>query len=260
VLNPRTGYPSFTENFGPSDKFKLVFSQMGMDSVLVDYFSPDRSLPRPLFSSTPEIPLKALPDTSYYLPYNDTMVYSLPMPGIYKFRFNPEVAEGLSLFNFGENFPQVRTPDDLLAPLVYLTSSAEFRDLRLEANRKLAVDNFWLGTTPEPEAAKELIKVYYNRVLYANLYFSSYKEGWKTDRGMMYIIFGPPSQLEKSYSSEKWIYFGRRNSTPIEFVFNRKENLHTYKDFQLLRSTSSISLWTEAVQSWRNGRIYSPEY
>ena len=40
------------------------------------------------------------------------------------------------------------------------------------------------------ERAKELIKNYYGRLQHANLFFTSYLEGWKTDRGMIFMIFG----------------------------------------------------------------------
>lgn len=259
VLSSRTNYPAFTEHFNSQESFKLAFNRIGFDTILVDYYSPDRSMPRPVFSNTPEIPLRTVPDSSWYMPFSDTAIYSLETEGMYHLRMNSESKVGLTLFNFGTNFPRTLSPDDMLGPLVYLTSTAEFRDLRLQPNRKLAIDNFWLGTTTSMESAKELIKVYYNRVLFSNLNFTSHKEGWKTDRGMIYIIFGPPAKLEKSFNQEKWIYFSRRSSSPVEFIFDRKINMFTDRDFQLQRSTSSISLWTQAVQSWRKGRIYTTE-
>jgi GWxTD domain-containing protein len=187
------------------------------------------------------------------------MSYKLEKTGIYMFKMDRNIMEGISLFNFGQSFPRIKTPDDLLGPLVYLTSSAEFRDLRMEPNRKLAVDNFWLNATGEMDDARELIRVYYNRVLYSNLYFTSFKEGWKTDRGMIYIVFGPPDRLDKMPDSEKWTYLSSRRS-PVEFTFNRDENLFSYNSYELDRRSSSTSLWSEAVRMWRRGRIYSPEY
>ncbi|MBE0655047.1 MAG: GWxTD domain-containing protein, partial [Bacteroidales bacterium] len=188
VLSYKSGYPAFTMNFSRGEAFRLIFNQMGFDSVYVDYYNMERTLPRPVFSSVPEIPMQTWPDSAWALPYNDSTSYTLGLPGIFMFKMNKDSREGVSLFNFGSSFPAAKTPDDLLGPLVYLTSSAEFRDLRMEPNRKLAVDNFWLGATGEMDDARELIRVFYNRVLFANLYFSAFKEGWKTDRGMIYIV------------------------------------------------------------------------
>ncbi len=260
VISDITGYPAFTRVFTPDEKFRIQYNRLGYDSLYVDYYVQDRSLPRPVFSTAPDIPVNTYPDSVWSAPFNDSSVYELEERGIYHFRVKLGEKEGLSLFNFGENFPTVKTVDDLLGPLVYLTSSAEFRDLRMEPNRKLAIDNFWLNIAGNMDAARELIRVFYNRVLYANLYFTSYKEGWKTDRGMIYIIFGSPNMLDKSIDAEKWTYFSRRSGTPIEFVFNRQENLFTYQDFVLNRNASSTGYWTEAVRSWKRGRIYSPEY
>jgi GWxTD domain-containing protein len=259
LLSAVNNYPAFSNSFATGEFFKLRFNQPGYDSVLVEYYSLDRTLPRPAFSSVPEIPLKEFPDTSYIYPFNDTIIYELPHSGIYHFKVKFESPDGLTLFNFGENFPKIKSPDDLLGPLVYLTTSAEFRDLRMESNRKYAIDKFWLGLNSDLDLSKELIRVYYNRVLYANLYFTSYKEGWKTDRGMIYIIYGPPKMLEKDCNFEKWIYFSRKGSQTIDFVFNRKENKFTNYDFQLERNVNSSSYWREAIQSWRKGKIYSVE-
>ncbi|HYW97331.1 MAG TPA: GWxTD domain-containing protein [Bacteroidales bacterium] len=260
VISASTGYPSFTMDFKTGEKFRILFNRMGYDSLYVDYYKPDQSLPRPIFSTAPEVPVPSYPDSVWTLPFNDSSLYELPKRGIYHFRLTTDHKEGLSLFNFGEDFPRVQSPDNLLGPLVYLTYSAEFRDLRMEPNRKLAIDNFWLKLAGSMDAARELIRVFYNRVLYTNLYFTSYKEGWKTDRGMIYIIFGPPNLLDKSLNVEKWTYFTRRGNTPIEFVFDRENNLFTYKDFVLNRNISSTGYWSDAVRSWKRGKIYSPEY
>ena len=109
------------------------------------------------------------------------------------------------------------------------------------------------------DASRELIRVYYNRVLYSNLYFSSYKEGWKTDRGMIYVIFGPPDLLEKNADEEIWSYRSRRSSSKLEFRFIRNTTALSFEDFILDRNSSSTAIWGEAVESWKRGKIYSTE-
>ncbi len=260
VIFPKSGYPSFTDVFPSQAEFKIEFNQLGYDSIYVDYYSLDRTLPRPIFSAAPNIQMKTFPDSSYALPYNDSMLYSLPRPGIFNFKMEKDSESGCTLYNFGNNFPQIQEASDLLGPLVYLASTAEFRDLRLEPNRKLAIDNYWLTMANDMDDARELIRVYYNRVLYSNLYFTSYKEGWKTDRGMIYIVFGPPDMLEKFPDEEIWKYRTRKSNTPLEFKFKRKDNPFSYEDYQLDRSSSSTSIWLEAVQSWKRGKIYSAYY
>lgn len=260
VLSTITGYPVFTEVFSSADLFRLEFNMLGYDSIYVDYYSLDRTLPRPIFSAAPEIQMRTFPDSTYILPFNDTMTFHLPEAGIYLFRMTEDVQEGCALYNFGDNFPKIETPNELLGPLVYLATTAEFRDLRLEPNRKLAIDNFWLNMANDMDDARELIRVFYSRVLYSNTYFTSYKEGWKTDRGMIYIIFGPPDMLEKFPDEEVWRYRTRKSNSPLEFKFERKDNHLSYDDYQLDRSSSSTAIWSEAVQSWKRGRIYAADY
>jgi len=257
VISPKTGYPLFNRNFSPGEQFRIIFNQLGFDSIHVDFFNPDRNMPHPMFSTLPEAPLKTQPDSSWSYSYNDSMRFELIFPGTYIFRVDKQYKEGLTLMNFGEHFPSVRTPDDLLGPLIYLTSSTEFRDIRMELNRKLAVDNFWIGVAGTMEGARELIRVFYTRVLFANLYFTSYKEGWKTDRGMIYIVFGAPNMLDITPNNEKWTYFTGKGSNPIEFIFERKENIFTHADYQYIREVNSNPYWRSAVQSWRKGKIYS---
>ncbi len=260
VINSRTGYPSFTKYFAPGEIFRIQINQLGIDSLIIDYYSLDRTLPRPAFSSAPEIPMKSFPDSSFIYPWSDSANFELPVPGIYHFRMNRDSKEGLTLYNFGETFPQVKTADDLLGPLVYLTSSAEFRDIRMESNRKLAIDNFWLQLNADITSSRELIRIYYNRVYFANLFFSSFKEGWKTDRGMIYIIFGPPRMLEKSVEKEKWTYFTKKGGNTAIFEFKRTENQFTNLDYQLVRSANSNAFWRQAVESWRKGKVYSIDF
>ena len=261
VLSPLTGYPTFSNNFSSLEYFRLYYNKSTYDSLYVDYYKPERSLPMSVFATTSEVSSNVYPDSAFVLPFSDTLVYNLPEQGMYHFRVSLDHTEGLTLFNFGKNFPLAKTSEEMLPPLVYLSSPQEFRELESAVNRKLAIDNFWLrNSSSNTDDARELIRVYYNRVLFSNLWFSGSKEGWKTDRGMIYIIFGAPDKIERSIDTEKWIYFDRKKSARLEFIFDRQDNFFSDTEFKLRRSLSSTSIWAEAVRSWRNGKIYSPAY
>ena len=59
--------------------------------------------------------------------------------------------------------------------------------------------NLWKAMDPTPKTEfNELMDEYYRRVSYANENFEGWKEGWETDRGMIYILFGPPDQVERT--------------------------------------------------------------
>jgi GWxTD domain-containing protein len=73
---------------------------------------------------------------------------------------------------------------------------------------------FWEKRDPTPGTEEnELMNEYYRRVNYSNQHFSGYLEGWKTDMGMVFILFGPPNDIERhpfelqTKPYEIWYYY-----------------------------------------------------
>lgn len=57
-------------------------------------------------------------------------------------------------------------------------------------------NTIWSNRDPSPGTPiNEFKDEYFRRVRYANANFSLFQEGWKTDRGMIYILFGPPTEI-----------------------------------------------------------------
>jgi GWxTD domain-containing protein len=144
----------------------------------------------------------------------------------------------------------------MVEPLRYITSKKEYQALLDDSDLKGALDQFWLENATNPERAKELIKHFYNRIEYANIYFSSFDEGWKTDRGMTYLIFGPPNVIYKNSNSESWVYGEDNNYMSVNFVFSKVINPFSDNDYRLNRSSVYKSHWYRAVDSWRQGRVF----
>ncbi len=97
----------------------------------------------------------------------------------------------------------------------------EMRKANSEKKKEMFAD-FWKKKDPTPETERnELMEEYYSRVAYANKHFGHYIDGWKTDMGMIYIIFGAPSNIERhpfdidSKPYEVWTYY----EISREFVF-----------------------------------------
>lgn len=74
--------------------------------------------------------------------------------------------------------------------------------------------DFWKSKDPNPQDEQnEVFNEYYRRVAYSNEQFSHYNEGWQTDRGMVYILLGPPNNIDRhpfDYDSkpyEVWQYY-----------------------------------------------------
>jgi GWxTD domain-containing protein len=226
------------------------------DTVYVKYYGNDIPLPKPSFSNSREEQFFDKPDSLWILPFHDGMNFQLNYEGVYFFQQDTSVQGGLTLMNFGERFPRVQEVDQLIEPLAYLATSTEYNELKEAVNKKLAVDNFWLEKAGNIEKARELIRVYYNRVYFANYYFTSFKPGWMTDRGMIFVIYGPPQSVRVSPSQEKWIYYKNNYSTTVTFTFDHDPTLYAPDNYLLQRAENYDTYWRAAVDTWRTGNIF----
>ena len=205
---------------------------------------------QPIFKSTNSV-CKKLNFNSQNL-----ISYSLPDEGFVFFQLDTLSSQGFTLFNFQEGYQNLISADQLIPPLRYLTTKEEFSSLVSSSDLKLAVDQYWLSKASSKERARNLIRIYYSRVEFANKLFSCHLEGWKTDRGLISIIFGPPSYVTNNRNSETWIYGDENNMNSLKFVFENKMNPFTTNDFILKRNYAYKNPWYRAVDSWRNGKVY----
>ncbi|MCX7862170.1 MAG: GWxTD domain-containing protein [Bacteroidales bacterium] len=171
--------------------------------------------------------------------------------------YRDSIGNGKTIFIFSNDYPKMTRPSELLKPIRMLTSQKEFNELNVLADKKEAVDKFWLNAAGNTERARELIRVFYTRVNLANQYFTSYTEGWKTDRGMIYIIFGLPTTIYKAPNVEQWIYGTPESAKTLVFSFIKKYHPFSNNHFVLERNENFKISWLQAVDTWRNGRIFS---
>jgi GWxTD domain-containing protein len=124
--------------------------------------------------------------------------------------------------------------------------------------QKLAVDRFWLSNIKNTNKALQVIELFYERVEEANKQFSNYKEGWKTDMGMMYILFGPPWYIENTLGEKTWRYSNDFYNPETNFTFKSykyKNKFYPFDNFQLLRNQQYFSLEYRQTQKWLNASI-----
>jgi GWxTD domain-containing protein len=257
VVSTYSGYPKFMRFFLTGEKFNVQYRERNVDSIYVDYFRLSSELPRPPITATSDYTMNYIPDTSIAFPMIDTVDYDLRLEGMYHIKVDQELEDGLTLFNFGGSFPDVKTAKELMEPLFYLATLSEYRDLRTKPNRKLAVDDYWIRLGNSLEKSRELIRIYYNRVIYSNLYFTSNKEGWKTDQGMVFILFGPPARIQMNSGGESWFYYAKRRSKVVEFRFQREQDAFSDQNMMWQKTTDSQMYLNEAIRSWRKGKVYS---
>ncbi len=84
--------------------------------------------------------------------------------------------------------------------VVYIITDEEkkaFKQLKTDDERQTFVENFWARRDPTPDTEEnEYKEEHYRRIAYANDHFASGIPGWKTDRGMIYIKYGPPDEID----------------------------------------------------------------
>ena len=148
---------------------------------------------------------------------------------------------------------QRRTPDEEMQPyrlwlnqdVAYIITDEEraaFKRLATREEREHFIEQFWLRRDPTPGTAEnEYKEEHYRRIAYANENFAGKQiPGWKTDRGQIYITYGPPDEKEShpsggsyrrpaaqgggtttTFPFEQWLYRhleGIGNDVIIEFV------------------------------------------
>ena len=86
-----------------------------------------------------------------------------------------------------EDVAYIITPEELTA----------LRHLSTNEEREEFIEQFWARRNPNPESSENTFKEeHYRRIAYANEHFSSAVPGWKTDRGRIYIVWGPPDEID----------------------------------------------------------------
>jgi len=163
---------------------------------------------------------------------------------------------GFGFMLVDERYPRPTRPENLVKPLIYMSTSQELKAVNENSNSKQAFDKFFLAITSGNQmVSKKIIKNYYHRIEEANRLFTSYKEGWKTDKGMVFTVLGPPNKVQRSRDREVWVYAQNANFSEIIFTFNRKPNQFTENYYELVRYPEYQAYWFPFVEAWRTGNV-----
>ncbi len=102
-----------------------------------------------------------------------------------------------------------------------------YNRLATDEEREQFIEAFWRKRDPDPDTDEnEFREEYLERIAYANQHFASGIPGWKTDRGRIYIRFGPPHGKESnpsggSYDRPSYHGGGSTTTYPFETWFYR---------------------------------------
>ena len=193
-------------------------------------------------------------DSTLRITTNEPFV--LPSEGLYYFVEDTTDASGIGLFVADKRFPKMTRPEKLIKPVLYMSTSSEIGELSQAQDTKKAFDRYWLSMmSGNEDAAKKTIRAYYDRVEEANRLFTTYKEGWKTDKGMIYIVLGAPDRVQRNREREVWVYNRRANVSEVNFTFTKKPNQFVDDQYELVRYIEYQPIWYPIVEAWRTGAI-----
>jgi GWxTD domain-containing protein len=193
-------------------------------------------------------------DSSFSVSTNTTIILS--KPGLYFFTKDSLKNNGITVFITDNRYPRMTHPVDLLKPLIYISSNDENRENQVTPEPKKTLDKYWLKlASGNEDIARRNIRQYYRRVTLANQLFTTYKEGWKTDMGMVFIVMGPPNKITRLKDRQLWTYSNNPNFSEINFTFMKRPNQFTENNYELIRYAEYEPIWFPAVEQWRTGSI-----
>jgi len=92
--------------------------------------------------------------------------------------------------------------------VIYIISPEErhsFLHLATNEEREQFIEAFWQRRNPDPDSPENTFKEeHYRRIAYTNEHFASGIPGWKTDRGRIYIMWGPPDEIDAHPTGGNW--------------------------------------------------------
>lgn len=250
-LKDSRGKVVFDSYLNVESTFALFTPDMQTNNFVVSYYSVLFPAGAPVFSEAmaPVTTTIRVDSTMYVKAGSD---FTFIKPGNYLIQKDTNDVMGFS-FTVYEDYPKYSYLESLIDPMIYVSTKNEFEKLQNVKGEKKAFDRVILSITGDTERARIFMRSYFKRVELANQFFSSFKAGWKTDRGMVYIIYGIPDEVYKFKDREVWKY--KSSTYKASFDFVRSGTLFDPDNYVLIRDDKFKDTWYEVVDLWRNARF-----
>jgi len=222
----------------------------GSSSLFVSFYKSDFPAASPPFADPENKPDRFMfYDSSFRV--DPGAKFTPQKPGLYLFQRDTNAAEGFAFRCVNEIYPKFSKISDLIGPMIFITTQDEYTALLNTQGEKAKFDKVILDITADQDRAKNFIRNYFRRVELANIYFSSFKQGWKTDRGMIYLIFGVPDEVSMNDGTEIWFY----KTTKQSFTFVKSGSVYDPENYVLLRDKRFMEPWFSKVDLLRKSRF-----
>jgi GWxTD domain-containing protein len=149
----------------------------------------------------------------------------------------------------------------------YIISDEEkkaFKTLQTDEEREQFIEQFWLRRDPTPDTEEnEYREEHYRRIAYANEHFASGIPGWKSDRGMIYIKYGPPDERDQHNGGTETRSFqeggGETTMFPYEvWRYRYLENIGTNVEIEFVDPTLTGEFHMTMDPSEKDALLYIP--
>ena len=133
---------------------------------------------------------------------------------------------------FFDGISNIDSALDQMSYILTLDEKKELKELKQSEKEKF-IKKVWSKRDPVAQTkVNELMEEYYGRVWYANENFDAWAPGWETDMGMIYILFGPPDEIQRSNPNasnpamyQVWHYYRLSK----QFVFKDQNGFGDYR-------------------------------
>ncbi|OYT17319.1 MAG: hypothetical protein B7C24_03105 [Bacteroidetes bacterium 4572_77] len=236
----------------PNDQVRLQYRYGSVNELVMDYYKPKFSPGLPPYMEAAAVDNnQVFEQHSLSLENGISSLVQPPKKGVYAIRSSKDELCVASMPLFYKDFALDLTPAQKVFSLRYLNNRKEFGNM-LKDEPAHTIKEFWFFEGRSKERSQKMMKTYYDRTIRANALFSGYKEGWKTDRGMIFMIYGPPDVVYQEIDREVWEYGDEAAYNDLRFEFVRKQSKYNTQEFILIRDQDYKKSWYKVVENWRS--------
>lgn len=233
-----------------SEKFKVRGSGSGKP-IHFSFYKDNFPSPSPPFADKEfKMDRFLFPDSTFVIEA-DHEVGPFWQEGLYLAQEDTLSSQGFAFLIKNEPYPRYNKIADLKGPLLFVTTREENDKIGAAGEDKTKFDQVILDITDDKDRARKFMRNFFKRVEIANQMFTSFKEGWKTDRGMIYVVFGPPDEVATNGQTEVWAYKYPRQ----QFRFTKTGSVYGPDHYVLVRDSQYAEDWYTTIDLWRKSQF-----
>lgn len=239
-------YPVTNEGLPIFDNYlnKSGFKWEGTDNPYVQQYLEDFPFADPPMGEMKPLAPSILPDTAFVFSHDSSFLNSY----FYVVREDATTSAGVTVLRTSPYYPEFKQLNELATAMQYILNEPERKEIRNSRDLKQSFDSFWIKTYVTKFRARNAIRNYFNWVKQANRLFTDFKQGWKTDRGMLFIVYGAPDEVYRTDTEEEWFY----DNGP-SFEFTVISTFFSPKTYALRRQVEFEENWFEYIGAIRRG-------